>query len=56
MAKETTKATKKEITLCCANRSLTISPLGVQFKDGKFVTTDRKLAEKVLKYADVFEV
>lgn len=51
-----TEPTNKEITLCCGNKSLTISHLGVQFREGKYITTDRKLADRVLKYADVFEV
>lgn len=58
MAIKEAKAKKdsKEITLLCSNKSLTISHLGVQFKEGKFVTTDRTLANIVLKYAEVFEV
>lgn len=50
------KKGSEEITLVCSNKSLTISHLGVQFRDGKFTTTDRVLANIVLKYAEVFEV
>ena len=54
MAKEIKE--EKEIVLCSANKSLTISHLGVQFRDGKFVTKDRKLANIILKYDSIFEM
>ena len=59
--KETTKvapkkAEPKKIILASSNPHLSIFPLGVYFKDGKFETTDRKLANAILKYDGVFEL
>ena len=53
---QTTKAQPKKILLASSNPHLSIFPLGVYFKDGKFETTDRKLADMVLKYDGVFEI
>ena len=50
------KAQTKKILLASSNPHLSIFPLGVYFKDGKFETTDRKLADMVLKYDGVFEI
>ena len=52
----TVKAQTKKILLASSNPHLSIFPLGVYFKDGKFETTDRKLADMVLKYDGVFEI
>lgn len=59
--KETTKVApkkveSKKIILASSNPHLSIFPLGVYFKDGKFETTDRKLANAILKYDGVFEL
>ena len=50
------KAEAKKIILASANPNLSIFHLGVHFKEGKFETTDRELANVILKYAGVFEV
>ena len=50
------KAEPKKIVLASSNPHLSIFHLGVYFKDGKFETTDRKLADVVLRYDGVFEI
>ena len=55
-AKVEPKAEPKKIILASSNPHLSIFPLGVYFKDGKFETTDRKLANALLKYDGVFEL
>ena len=59
--KETTKvvpkkAEPKKIILASSNPNLSIFPLKVQFKNGKYETEDRKLADILLKYDGVFEL
>ena len=59
--KETTKvATKKaepkKITLASSNPNLSVFHLGVQFSEGKYETTNRELADILLKYDGVFEL
>lgn len=63
MAKATTvkaekpvKTVKKDIVLYSTNKALTIAVYGVQFIDGKYITTDRQLADKLLKYDAVIEL
>ena len=50
------KAEPKKIVLASSNPHLSIFPLGVYFKGGNFETTDRKLANAILKYDGVFEL
>ena len=50
------KVEPKKIVLASSNPHLSIFHLGVYFKDGKFETTDRKLADVVLRYDGVFEI
>jgi len=54
--KETTKETSKKILLASSNPHLSVFHLGVHFKNGRFETTDRKLANAILKYDGVFEL
>lgn len=50
------KEVPKKIVLASSNPHLSVFHLGVQFKDGRFETTDRKLADVVLKFDGVFEL
>lgn len=53
---EEKKVEKKEIILASSNPHLSIFPLGVHFTEGRFKTTDRDLADKVLTFDGVFEL
>ena len=50
------KAEPKKIILASSNPNLSVFHLGVQFSGGKFETTDRNLANTLLKYDGVFEI
>lgn len=50
------KEVPKKIVLASSNPHLSIFHLGVHFKAGRFETTDRQLADALLKYDGVFEL
>ena len=59
--KETTKvvpkkAEPKKIILASSNPNLSVFPLGVHFSDGKYETTNRELANALLRFDGVFEL
>ena len=59
--KETTKVTPKKaepkkIILASSNPNLSVFPLGVHFSDGKYETTNRELANALLRFDGVFEL
>ena len=59
--KETTKvapkkAEPKKIILASSNPNLSVFPLEVHFSDGKYETTNRELANALLRFDGVFEL
>lgn len=52
----TKKAEPKKIILASSNPNLSVFHLGVQFNEGKFETTNRDIANILLKYDGVFEI
>ena len=50
------KAEAKKIILASSNPNLSVFHLGVHFSGGKFETTDRQLADILLRYDGVFEL
>ena len=53
---EPKKVESKKIVLASSNPNLSIFHLGVHFKEGRYETSDRKLADALLKYDGVFEL
>ena len=53
---EPKKAEPKKIILASSNPNLSVFPLGVRFSEGKYETTNRELADILLKYDGVFEL
>ena len=53
---EPKKVESKKIVLASSNPNLSVFHLGVHFSGGKFETTDRQLADILLRYDGVFEL